>query len=99
MKKNIIILGSTGSIGTSTINLIKKDKNKFSIKLLSTHTNIKKVYNQAKLFKVKNVIISDKKSYDRAKKLYRKDNIKFHNSFLIIDNLFKKKKFFFQWYQ
>ena len=95
MKKNIIILGSTGSIGTSTINLIKKDKNKFSIKLLSTHTNIKKVYNQAKLFKVKNVIISDKKSYDRAKKLYRKSNIKFHNSFLIIDNLFKKKEIFF----
>tara|TARA_B100000035_G_scaffold153429_2_gene130686 strand:- start:73 stop:1239 length:1167 start_codon:yes stop_codon:yes gene_type:complete len=95
MKKNIIILGSTGSIGTSTINLIKKDKNKFSIKLLSTHTNIKKVYNQAKLFKVKNVIISDKKSYERAKKLYRKSNIKFHNSFFIIDNLFKKKEIFF----
>ena len=58
MKKNIIILGSTGSIGTNTINLIKKDKKKFSVKLLSTNTNIKKVYNQAKLLKVQKVTIN-----------------------------------------
>ena len=30
MKKNIVILGSTGSIGKNTIKLIKNDKKKFA---------------------------------------------------------------------
>ena len=40
MKKKIIILGSTGSIGKNTINIIKKDLDNFSIELLSTNKNI-----------------------------------------------------------
>ena len=32
MKKKIVILGSTGSIGKSTIKVIKKDKKEFDIK-------------------------------------------------------------------
>ena len=95
MKKKIIILGSTGSIGTNTFNLIKKDKKNFSIKLLSTNTNIKKIYNQAKLFDVKDVIVTDKNSYKKAKLIYKKEKIKFHNSFSIIDKLLKKKEIFY----
>ncbi len=95
MKKKIIILGSTGSIGVNTINLIKKDKKSFSIKLLSTNKNIKKVFNQARLFNVKDVIISDSISYKKAKKIYKNQNIRFHNSFSIIDKLFKKKEIFY----
>ena len=38
--KKIIILGSTGSIGKQTLEIIKKDKNKFKILLLSTDKNI-----------------------------------------------------------
>ena len=45
MIKDIIILGSTGSIGQSTLNVITKDKLKFRIKLLTTNKNIKKIYN------------------------------------------------------
>ena len=40
MIKNIIILGSTGSIGTSTLSIIKRDKN-FRIKLLSAKRTLK----------------------------------------------------------
>ena len=95
MKKKIIILGSTGSIGTNTINIIKKDKSKFTIKLLSTNKNIEKVYNQAKTFKVKDVIINDLHYFHKAKKKYKKSNIRFHKSFSIINKLFKKKEIFY----
>ena len=53
MKKKIVILGSTGSIGKNTFNLIKKDKKNFEIKLLSTNKNISEIIKQAKIFKVK----------------------------------------------
>ena len=95
MKKKIVILGSTGSIGTQTIKLLKKDKDNFSIKLLSTNTNIKKLYNQAKLFNVKHLIITDLESYKKAKNIYKDTNIKFYNSFTIIDKLFKKKEIYY----
>jgi len=95
MKKNIVILGSTGSIGVETLNIISKDKNNFNIKLLSTNKNIKKIYHQAKYFNVKNVIISDHESFLKAKKIYKKTNINFYNSFSIIDNIFSSKELFY----
>ena len=95
MKKKIVILGSTGSIGKSTINLIKKDQNNFDIRLLSTNKNISQVIKQARTFKVKNIIISDYDSYMKAKIKYKKYKINFHNSFSVIDKLFKKKEIFY----
>ena len=56
---NLAILGSTGSIGETTLNIIRKNKNNFKIKLLSTNTNIKKIYHQAIEFNVKNIVIKD----------------------------------------
>ena len=95
MKKKIVILCSTGSIGKSTINLIKKDQNNFDIRLLSTNKNISQVIKQARTFKVKNIIISDYDSYMKAKIKYKKYKINFHNSFSVIDKLFKKKEIFY----
>ena len=95
MKKNIVILGSTGSIGTETFNLIKNDKKRFAVKLLSTNRNIKKIYYQAKLLNVKNIIISDINSFNKAKKIYKNSKIKFYNSFSVIDQLFKKKDIYY----
>jgi 1-deoxy-D-xylulose-5-phosphate reductoisomerase len=68
MIKKIVILGSTGSIGKNLISLIKKDKKNFEIKLLSTHTNLNLVVKQAIEFKVKHIIISNKKYFSIAKK-------------------------------
>ena len=53
MKKKIAILGSTGSIGKNTLQIIEKDKQNFKVELLSTNKNIIKIYNQAKKFNVK----------------------------------------------
>ena len=95
MRKKIIILGSTGSIGKNTINIIKKDKKNFEIKLLSTNKNISEIIKQAKEFKVKNIIINDYEKFKEVKKKYKKLNINFHNSFSPIDKLFKKKEIFY----
>ena len=57
MKKRIAILGSTGSIGKQTLNIIKKDKKNFEVVLLSTNKNIKLILKQAKEFNVKNIVI------------------------------------------
>jgi len=67
MKKKIAILGSTGSIGRSTLEVIKKEKKKFDIILLTANNNYKRLINQAKQFKSKNVLIKNKKFYMRVK--------------------------------
>ncbi len=95
MKKKIVILGSTGSIGKNTIKIIKKDKKNFDIKLLSTNKNISEVIKQAKEFNVKNVIINDYSKFIEVKKKNKKLKINFYNSFSIIDKLFKKKELFY----
>ena len=63
MKKKIVILGSTGSIGITTLKIIKMNKKNFEINLLTTNTNASKLYNQATEFKVNNVIITNDKKY------------------------------------
>ena len=47
MKKSIVILGCTGSIGKSTIDIIKKNKSKFKVLLLVANKNYRKLYKQA----------------------------------------------------
>ena len=75
MKKNIAILGSTGSIGKQTLKIIKKDKKNFNVMLLTADKNHHLLSKQIKKFKVKNVIITNKKSYLILKKKFKKINI------------------------
>ncbi len=67
MKLNLAILGSTGSIGKSLLNIILKDKKKFKISLLTANSNYQLILEQAKKFNVKNIIITDKKYFDLAR--------------------------------
>jgi 1-deoxy-D-xylulose-5-phosphate reductoisomerase len=92
MKKNIVILGSTGSIGLNTLKIIRKHKKKYSIKLLSTHKNLIKVISQAKEFHVKHVIITNHKKFIFAKKKFKFLKINFYNSFLDLNKILDFKK-------
>ena len=94
MKKNIAILGSTGSIGKSLINILKKDKENFSITLLSANKNYKELIKQAKLFNVKKIIITDFDSYSILKKKYKSDKMHIYNNFDCLDKVFNKKNDF-----
>ena len=89
--KKIIILGSTGSIGKSLLKIISNDKYSFDIKLLTAHKNYKELLKQAKLFNVKNVIITDKKTYNSKKNLFKKNKIKIFNNYSDLNYILNKK--------
>jgi len=91
MKKKIAILGSTGSIGKSTLDIIKKDKTNFEIVLLTSHKNIKELEKQIKIFNVKNLIVTDFKSFISLKKKYKNKKIKIFNNYKNLDNILRKK--------
>ena len=91
MKKKIAILGSTGSIGKTLIDIIKKDKGNFEVVLLSAQGNYKEILNQAKNLKVKNLILNDLESIKKIKKDKYSKKFKIYNNYNHFDKIFKKK--------
>ena len=91
MKKKIVILGSTGSIGKTTFSILKKNKDFFSIKLLTTNRNIKELIKQSKIFNVKNLIVTDKKQFLITKKMLKNKKINIFNNFNSLNKIFKNK--------
>jgi len=91
MKKKIAILGSTGSIGTTLLDIISKNKNEFKVELLSANKDYTLLLKQAKKFNVKNLIITDNKSYEILKKKTKKSNFKIYNNFTSFNKIFKNR--------
>ena len=91
MKKKIAIFGSTGSIGITTLNILKKDKKNFEIVLLSTNNNAQKIFKQANEFNVRNVIIKNHDQFIKWKSKFAKKKIKIFNNYENFQNIFKKK--------
>ena len=91
MKKKIAILGSTSSIGKSLLSIIKNDKKKFEIKLLTANTNYKDLIKQAKKFNVKNIIITDPNSFNKAKIYCINKNLNVYQNFNDLKKILPKK--------
>ena len=91
MKKNIAILGSTGSIGKTLINIIKKDKKNYNIILLTSNKNHNDLLKQAYSFNVKNLIITNPDIFKHVKKKKLKKKINIYNNFNDLDKIFPKK--------
>ena len=72
MKKDIIILGSTGSIGKSILKILIKNKKNFEIRLLSTNNNVALIYSQAVKFNVKNIVIKNVNKFNKFEKKFKK---------------------------
>ena len=87
MKKKIAILGSTGSIGKTTVDIIKNDKKNFETILLTTNDNLKELTKQIKQLKPKNLIINNRNHFLKIKKKYQKINT-FNN----FDTFLRKNK-------
>ena len=87
----IAILGSTGSIGKSTLDVIKKDKKNFDVILLSANNNYKKLIQQAKEFNVKNVIIKNKSLYPKVRDSLKKTKTKVYPGDISITNIISGK--------
>ena len=75
MKKKIAILGSTGSIGSSTLDIIRKDKKSFEVVFLSANNNSKKLIKQAREFNVKNVLIKNESLVSKVKFSLKKRDV------------------------
>ena len=85
MKKNVSILGSTGSIGLSSLTIFSKKKNLFSINILAANKNYKLICKQINQFKPKIFIINDLKIFKKVKTKFKSKKI------VILNNIQNKK--------
>ena len=88
-KKKIAILGSTGSIGKNSLEIIKLNKKNFDIKLLSANSNYKEICNQIKLFKPSLFVITNYLVYIKIKSKFKNKGIKIFNNFQDIPSKLK----------
>lgn len=88
---NLVILGSTGSIGKSLLRIISKDKHSFRVKLLTANKNYQQLLKQAKLLNVKNVILTDKETYKANKKIFINNKIRIFNDYKSLNKILTNK--------
>ena len=79
MKKKITIFGSTGSIGQSTLDIIKHNRDKYEVIALTANKNYLRLLKQVDLFKPKIVSINDNASYKKFIDLNVNKNLKILN--------------------
>ncbi len=64
--KRIAILGSTGSIGTQALNVIRRHKDMFSVEVLCAGSNADLLIRQALEFEPNAVVIADRQKYQQV---------------------------------
>ena len=69
MKKKIAILGSTGSIGTQTLQVIAANPEYFEVETLAAHNNVDLLTQQAIRFQPNAVVIGNKDHYIKLKEV------------------------------
>jgi 1-deoxy-D-xylulose-5-phosphate reductoisomerase len=75
-KKHIAILGSTGSIGTQTLEVVAANLHLFKVEVLTAHSNAELLASQAIQFDVNAVVITDESKYDWLKEKLAHTDIK-----------------------
>ena len=63
MKQQLAILGSTGSIGEQTLDIVRENPDKFEVSTLTAHHNWERLAHQAREFDVPTVVIADEAYY------------------------------------
>lgn len=63
MKRKIAILGSTGSIGTQTLDIVRQHRNLFEVELISANNSAELLISQAREFDVNNVVVCNPDKY------------------------------------
>ncbi len=74
--KNIAILGSTGSIGTQTLQVIAAYPKRFNVEVLTANNQVELLAEQAKRFKPNMVVIANEEKYPRLCELLKDEDIK-----------------------
>jgi len=74
--RSITVLGSTGSVGSNTVELIENNLEKFTVEALTANQNINLLVKQARALKPKTVVLADPKGYNDLKKALAGTGIK-----------------------
>ena len=83
MKKELIILGATGSIGTQTLDIVRQYKDEFSVTAISVGSNIEKTKQIIEEFNPKFVVTKKEEDALSLKKLFPNIKVDFGDSGLI----------------
>lgn len=75
-KKHIALLGSTGSIGTQTLDIVREHKDEFAVEVLTAGTNADLLIQQALEFEPNAVVIADQTKYELVKQALKDTFIK-----------------------
>lgn len=73
--KEVTILGSTGSIGTNTLDLIGRNPENYSVKALTANSNVQALAQQAITHNAEMAVIADKNKYSELKEALQGKNI------------------------
>ena len=84
MKISISIIGSTGSVGRSTLEIVDKKRKLFNIDILSANKNYKLITSQIKKYRPKLFIISDFKIFNHVYKKFKNSKTKIINNYSAI---------------
>lgn len=76
MKKQLAILGSTGSIGTQTLDVVAEYPDQFEVYTLTANNNVELLIEQAKRFNPDSVVIANEAHYPRLKEALKEYPIK-----------------------
>ena len=74
--RSLTILGSTGSVGRSTIDLINGHRGKFTVKALTANKNVELLAKQARDLKAELAVVADETLYNDLKKALEGSNVK-----------------------
>lgn len=73
---NVTILGATGSIGTSTLDVIRRNKDKYSLFAATGHSNANKMLEIIREFAPKAVVMTNEEAYKQLKARVQDEHIK-----------------------
>lgn len=75
-KKKIAILGSTGSIGTQTLRVVEEHSDMFEVRVLTAHSNVELLIEQARAFNPDTVVIANEEKYEQLQEALADTDVK-----------------------
>ena len=90
-KRSIAILGSTGSIGTQTLQVVEEHPDKFEVYAITANTRVDELIQQARKFMPEAVVIADESKYPQLKEALADLPIKVYGGYESICQIVESK--------
>lgn len=90
-KRTIAILGSTGSIGTQTLQVVEEHPDKFEVYAITANTRVEELIQQARKFMPEAVVIADETKYQQLKEALDDLPIKVYGGYEAICQIVESK--------